>query len=198
MNPEPKPAPPLPKVGYLVNNLAEEIDAEDVDGKRFKLSDYRGKVVFLDFWGDWCPFCKRIYPNKQELVKRLVDKPVVMIGIEHEQHHAKTLAKRAMQRDKINWPNWWGRPDTGPALHTPWGIKGFPHTVILDQNGIIRWRGTPGPQNWGQLDQLVDTLLANVLVEQKEYRQALAAYEKMLAGSPNKKALLRYNGACAP
>ena len=41
------------KVGLEVGDMAPEIIGEDVDGKRFKLSDYRGKVVMLDFWGDW-------------------------------------------------------------------------------------------------------------------------------------------------
>jgi hypothetical protein len=36
-----------------VGKVAPEIEGEDVDGKRFKLSDYRGKVVVIDFWGDW-------------------------------------------------------------------------------------------------------------------------------------------------
>jgi predicted Zn finger-like uncharacterized protein len=39
--------------GLAVGNLAMDIDAEDIDGKQFKLSDYRGKVVVLDFWGNW-------------------------------------------------------------------------------------------------------------------------------------------------
>jgi cytochrome oxidase Cu insertion factor (SCO1/SenC/PrrC family) len=42
-----------PKVGFEVGNLAPEIQGEDLDGVKFKLSDYRGKVVVLDFWGDW-------------------------------------------------------------------------------------------------------------------------------------------------
>jgi cytochrome oxidase Cu insertion factor (SCO1/SenC/PrrC family) len=42
-----------PRVGYEVGNLAPEIQGEDLDGVKFKLSDYRGKVVVLDFWGDW-------------------------------------------------------------------------------------------------------------------------------------------------
>ena len=39
--------------GINIGQLALEIDGEDLDGKRFKLSDYRGKVVVLDFWGNW-------------------------------------------------------------------------------------------------------------------------------------------------
>jgi uncharacterized Zn finger protein (UPF0148 family) len=51
-----KPTPPAggdPVVGLKVGNLAPEIEGEDLDGKKFKLSDYRGKVVLLDFWGNW-------------------------------------------------------------------------------------------------------------------------------------------------
>lgn len=40
-------------VGTEVGNLAPEINGKDMDGVAFKLSDYRGKVVMLDFWGDW-------------------------------------------------------------------------------------------------------------------------------------------------
>ena len=36
-----------------VGKAAPEVEGEDLDGKRFKLSDYRGKVVVLDFWGHW-------------------------------------------------------------------------------------------------------------------------------------------------
>jgi hypothetical protein len=47
--PPAKPGEP----GLDIGNLALEIDGEDIDGKKFKLSDYRGKVVVLDFWGNW-------------------------------------------------------------------------------------------------------------------------------------------------
>ncbi len=45
----PRRAETEPQVGQL----APEIEGEDIDGTRFKLSDYRGKIVVLDFWGDW-------------------------------------------------------------------------------------------------------------------------------------------------
>ena len=50
------PRPPsgaAPVEGLQVGNLAPEIEGEDLDGRPFKLSDYRGKVVVLDFWGNW-------------------------------------------------------------------------------------------------------------------------------------------------
>ncbi len=48
------PRPTGPRVeGLAVGNLAPDIENEDLDGETFKLSDYRGKVVMLDFWGNW-------------------------------------------------------------------------------------------------------------------------------------------------
>ncbi|MFL5342690.1 MAG: hypothetical protein ACJ8F7_21365 [Gemmataceae bacterium] len=51
----PGTAPPRPAepAEVQVGHAAMEIEAEDIDGKKFKLSDYRGKVVLLDFWGNW-------------------------------------------------------------------------------------------------------------------------------------------------
>jgi cytoskeletal protein RodZ len=54
--PVPPPATdpaPSSKIGIAVGNEASEVEAEDLQGKSFKLSDYRGKVVLLDFWGFW-------------------------------------------------------------------------------------------------------------------------------------------------
>jgi hypothetical protein len=51
--PVPPPPPVDPVVGLEVGNLAPEIKGEDTDRKAFKLSDYKGKVVLLDFWGYW-------------------------------------------------------------------------------------------------------------------------------------------------
>ena len=39
--------------GFALDESAPEIEGEDIDGQPMKLSDYRGKVVMLDFWGDW-------------------------------------------------------------------------------------------------------------------------------------------------
>ena len=43
----------VPAKALAIGEVAPEIEAEDIAGVKFKLSDYRGKVVVLDFWGDW-------------------------------------------------------------------------------------------------------------------------------------------------
>lgn len=53
LQPNQKRQQPPPNPGPKVGEQAPEISGEDVDGKAFKLSDYRGKVVVLDFWGFW-------------------------------------------------------------------------------------------------------------------------------------------------
>jgi len=50
---DPAPRDPNIPVGLAVGNYAPDIEGTDLDGNAFKLSDYRGKVVMLDFWGDW-------------------------------------------------------------------------------------------------------------------------------------------------
>jgi hypothetical protein len=51
--PSPAPQGASPVVGLQIGNLAPDISGEDADGNKFKLSDYRGKVVVLDFWANW-------------------------------------------------------------------------------------------------------------------------------------------------
>jgi hypothetical protein len=48
-----KETPESGNVGLNIGQVAPEIEGEDLEGKHFKLSDYRGKVVVLDFWGNW-------------------------------------------------------------------------------------------------------------------------------------------------
>src|SRR5262249_439512 len=57
------------------------VESQDLDGKKVKLSDYKGKVVVVDVWATWCPPCRAMIPHERELVKRLKDKPFVLVSI---------------------------------------------------------------------------------------------------------------------
>ncbi len=60
---------------------APAFDLEDFDGRRHRLSDYRGKVVLLDFWATWCGPCIAAMPKMQSLHERYADRGLVVAGI---------------------------------------------------------------------------------------------------------------------
>ena len=136
--------------------VAPEIVGEDIDGQPMKLSDYRGKVVVLVFWGTWCGPCMRSLPMEKALAARLKDQPFALVGINSDSDRDKV--KEAVAREGITWRSWFdGGRTTGPIAER-WNIRGWPTIIVIDQQGVIRFKGlphhTPKP-----LDEAVDSLL---------------------------------------
>ena len=77
-------------------NLAPEIEAELIDGTRFKLSELRGQYVVLDFWGSWCGPCLRDIPKLMGLYAKYGDKVVfVTVAFEKNDKRWKSVADKA-------------------------------------------------------------------------------------------------------
>jgi thiol-disulfide isomerase/thioredoxin len=135
---------------------APEIEGVDVDGKPLRLSDYRGKVVMLVFWGSWCGPCMAQVPHERGLVERLKGQPFALLGVDCEEN--KDTARGVMARERMTWPNWFdGDVGTGPIARR-YHIRGYPRVFVLDAKGVIRGRtgGSVG------LDGTVDKLLAEM------------------------------------
>lgn len=138
---ESKPAPSTagrirnPALAPKVDREVPEIDAEDIGGARFKLSDFRGKVVVLDFWGFWCPHCVRLIPHEKLLVERMKDRPFVLLGVNSDANRAET--EKYIFELGINWRSWWDGSQDGPIART-WQPAGFPMLYVIDHRGILR------------------------------------------------------------
>ncbi len=113
---------------------APEIDGEDIDGKRFKLSEYRGKVVVLVFWASWCAPCLQQVPHELALMKRMQAKPFVLLGVNLD--HNEELMRRAISEHGIIWRNWRGGSDD--RIKGRYGIQAIPFVLVIDSEGIIR------------------------------------------------------------
>lgn len=135
-----------------VGKPAPPIEGTDVDGRPVKLSEFRGKVVVVDFWATWCGPCRKLIPHEKALVKRMQGRPFVLLGVSNDDDLADL--RNLVQKEQIAWPNIYdGRG--GPITRT-WGPDGFPTFYLIDAKGVIRYLDI----NPNELDKAVDTLVA--------------------------------------
>lgn len=133
-----------------IGRVAPDIEGDDADGVEFKLSDYRGKVVVLDFWVDWCPHCQAMYPLERRLVTKYKDKPFVILGVNGDQ---PGRMKRLIDRKAVTWRNW----DDGPGgyIAEEWQVSGYPTLYVLDAKGVIRYKNLRGAELEAAVAELV-------------------------------------------
>jgi thiol-disulfide isomerase/thioredoxin len=116
-----------------VGKPAPEIEIEDIDGKKVKLSQLKGKVVVLDFWATWCPPCRAMIPHTKKLVEKMDGKPFVFVSISADAKK-ETLTK-FIEKTPMPWTHWYS--GTGGVVEA-WDVEAFPTIFILDAKGIIR------------------------------------------------------------
>ena len=136
-----------------IGSPAPDIVGHDVDGEEFKLSDYRGKVVMLDFFVNWCPHCTKMYPLERLMVEKTQDQPCVLLGVNCEE---RSVLRKIINEKKVNWQCWSDGPD-GPIANQ-WRVNSFPCIFIIDHEGIIRHKfsGAPDPD---EVDRVLTQLV---------------------------------------
>jgi len=134
-----------------VGKAIPEIDSEDTDGNKLKLSNYRGKVVVLVFWGTWCGHCVAMLPQERALVKKYAEQPFALLGVNNDTD--RTKLKPFFAKQQITWPSFYDGTDT---IATRWNIKGWPAVFVVDAKGIIRYRHLRGELLDRAVEQLVE------------------------------------------
>ena len=120
-----------------VGRMAPDIEGEDLDGVHFKLSDYRGKVVMLSFWGSWCGPCLAAVSHERELVKQYDGRPFVLIGVNSDED--KNTVIPIVEKEMITWRSFWSG-EKGPFGRLPrqWNVMSWPTVYLIDHTGSIR------------------------------------------------------------
>ncbi|MBN2022253.1 MAG: TlpA family protein disulfide reductase [Pirellulales bacterium] len=137
-----------------MGHVAPDTSGEDLDGVKFKLTDYRGKVVLLSFCGQWCGPCREMYPHEQALVERLAGKPFAFIEVNSDPN--KDSHREFMKRRNLTWRCLW-EGKQGP-VSVAWEVRASPAYFVLDREGVIRFKAT-GVVDGETLDNWIDSLL---------------------------------------
>lgn len=131
----------------LLPTRAPDFQAQDHTGKMVKLSDFRGKVVLLRFWGSWCETCKAEQPSLEDLAGSVDDLVVLAVASDTDwEGIRKKLAGGSATTVLLDPP---GDGAIGPVA-TAYGVSAVPESFIIDREGIARyyfgnrrdWRGT--------------------------------------------------------
>lgn len=115
----------------------------DLDDRPIKLSDYRGRVVLLNFWGTWCFPCMKLVPHERDLVAAFQGQPFDIVGVNCDDDIAK--AQEAAKRTKMTWRSFRDQVDGQRTITKDWRIIGYPALYLIDHHGIIRKKWVGGP-----------------------------------------------------
>ena len=137
-----------------VGTKAAGFSLKNTDGKSVKLSDFKGKIVILDFWATWCPPCRKGIPDLISLQKEYNGKvQVVGISVDTE---TKADVPGFIKSYGINYPILYFTDEVVKAYG---GIEGIPTAFIINRNGEIVDKHV-GLVRKSVYTELIDKLLA--------------------------------------
>ena len=131
-------------------NPAKDIALPNPQGDTLRLSDFKGKVVLLDFWASWCAPCRRENPNVVNMYHLYKEDGFTVYSVSLDQNKDKWVD--AIEKDGLVWPNHvsdlkgWG--SVGGATYM---VKSIPFTVLIDKEGNIIGTNIRGPELQNQL-----------------------------------------------
>jgi len=131
------------RVLVLVGDTAPNFTFPGLDGKMVSLTDYRGKVVFLNIWATWCPPCRKEMPSMEKLYQQLKGEDFEILAVSVDTAGA-TAVGPFMKELNLSFP---ALLDTRGTVQNLYGTTGLPESFIIGRNGIIE-KIVIGPTEW--------------------------------------------------
>jgi len=116
-----------------IGSNAADFELADLSGKKVRLSDFKGKVVILDFWATWCGPCRAEIPEFVKLQSKYKDKGLAIVGLSLDSDGESVVAPFARKHD-INYTMLLANDGTARLYG---GVNAIPTTFILDRQGRI-------------------------------------------------------------
>ena len=147
---------PQVTVENSADKIAPDFTLTDMDGQQVSLSQFRGKVVILNFWATWCPPCREEMPSMEKLYRDYKDKGLVMLAVNVDDNGRKAVEKM-LHKTPYTFPI---LLDNKQVAQKTYGVFRFPESFIIDRNGVVVEK-IIGGRNWlsGSTFKLINFLL---------------------------------------
>jgi peroxiredoxin len=134
---------------------AEALDFKttDITGKAISLSDYRGRVVLLDFWATWCAPCKAEMPNVKEVYATYNDKGFDILGVSMDNN--RQALDSYLEEQGMTWRQVFDGKGWQAEIGQLYAVSSIPATFLIDKQGKIRFKNLRG----GELKEAVEKLV---------------------------------------
>lgn len=143
--------------GLVPGSQAIDFTMTDKKGKVFRLSDFRGKAVYIDVWATWCGPCCAEIPNLEKVAAHFKgNDKVQVVSISIDANRKAWLAK--LEKDQPEWAQYILSPEEAAAFQRAWGINGIPRFLMIDKEGKIFNADAPRPSSEGIIETIEEQL----------------------------------------
>ncbi|MEX1191945.1 MAG: TlpA disulfide reductase family protein [Brumimicrobium sp.] len=131
----------------------EDIEMPNPEGDTMKLSDYKGKVVLIDFWASWCGPCRKENPNVVKLYEKYKDDGFEVFSVSLDKDKDRWV--NAIEQDNLKWEahvsdlKYWNS-----AAAKKYNVSSIPYTVLIDEEGKVINTRLRGPQLEAALESI--------------------------------------------
>ena len=133
------------------------VEVRDADGRRVRLTDFKGRIVLVDLWASWCAECRRSFPVLDRLSQEYGPRGVEIVAVNLDQHKKDADAFLAMRPHEMLVVF-----DPRARMLEAFGAAGIPSSYLIDRQGTVRYQhaGYTAGSTEAQYRQQLDFLLA--------------------------------------
>ena len=124
------------QAGLVVGAIFPDFSEKDLSGQPLSVSQFKGKVVLLDFWATWCGPCRAELPNVIETYQKHHTHGFEIIGISLDSDRDQ-LAAFLKQQAGMTWPQYIDGEGEANKLATKYGVEAIPFTLLIGRDGKI-------------------------------------------------------------
>jgi thiol-disulfide isomerase/thioredoxin len=155
---------------------AFDFTLHDKEGKMYRLADFKGKMLFIDFWASWCAPCKAQIPHIKELEKQYAGKDIVFASVSLDVNKSAWL--KAVNDENLHGAVLYAEGAFKNPFPVHYGIQAIPRFMLIDANGKVISDNMPKPQDRKAVTAMIDADLYN-----QELDKVLAKHFEALGAS---------------